>query len=195
VKRVLLLLPKGTEVFEMAAFYDVLGWASAEGSEPIQVTTVGLGPEVRCTFGLRVVPDKIIGEVAPGEYDALAVPGGFEEHGYYEEAYSEAVLDLIRQFRDRPVCSICVGALPVAASGILDGRSATTYHLGGSVRRRQLAELGVEVLDQQVVQDGLVTTSTSPATAVDVALGLVAQLTSQENADHVRHLMGFGPRL
>ena len=40
MKRVLLLIPKGAEVFELAAFYDILGWASAEGSEPIEVVTV-----------------------------------------------------------------------------------------------------------------------------------------------------------
>lgn len=194
MKKVVLLIPKGTEVFEMAAFFDVFGWASTEGSEPIEVTTVGVQSEVRCTFGLRVLPDALIGDVSPEDFDALAVPGGFEEHGYYSEAYSEPVLEFIRGFEDKPAASICVGALPLAASGILEGRSATTYCLGGSIRRQQLADMGIEVLDQAIVHDGKVTTSTSPATAVDVALSLVAELTDQANADHIRHLMGFAPR-
>ena len=179
----------------MAAFFDVMGWASVEGNEAVEVTTVGLQPEVRCSFGLRVRPDRLIDEVKPERFDALALPGGFEEHGYYEDAYSEPVLCLIRRFENRPIASICVGALPLARSGVLKGRSATTYHLGGSVRRQQLAGMGIRVLDQAIVQDGNITTSTGPATAILVALELLARLTSPENADHVRHMMGFEPEL
>ena len=83
-KRVLLLIPRGAEVLETAAFFDVIGWANTYGSVPIEVTTVGLEREVRCTFGLRVLPDRQLNEVEPAEFDALALPGGFEEHGFYE---------------------------------------------------------------------------------------------------------------
>ena len=194
MKRVLLLIPKGAEVFETAAFFDVLGWASAEGSEPIEVVTAGLDPEITCTFGLRVLPDVLIGDIRVEDFDALALPGGFEEHGFYEHAFSEAVGDLIRAFEAgaKPIASICVGALPIAHSGVLKRRCATTYHLMDGKRRRQLADYDVEVLDRQIVRDGNIITSTSPATAVDVALTLLEELTSRTNADKIRGLMGFG---
>jgi len=193
MKRVLLLIPKGAEIFEVAAFFDVLGWAGKMGSAPIEVVTVGVVPEVRCTFGLRIVPDRLIGDVNVDEFDALAVPGGFEEYGFYEQAFSDEVSELIRSFnhREKPIASICVGALPVAKSGILSGRRATTYHLMGGRRRVQLADFDVEVLDESIVRDRNIITSTSPATAVDVALELVATLTDRANADKIRHLMGF----
>lgn len=194
MKRVLLLIPKGAEVFETAAFFDVLGWASAEGSEPIEVVTAGLESEVTCTFGLRVLPDALIEDIRVEDFDALALPGGFEEHGFYEHAFSEAVGDLIRAFESeaKPIASICVGALPIAHSGVLKRRCATTYHLMGGERRRQLADYDVDVLDQQIVRDGNIITSTSPATAVDVALTLLAELTSSDNAEKIRGFMGFG---
>jgi len=193
LKRVLLLIPKGAEVFETAAFFDVLGWASAEGSEPIEVVTAGLESEVTCTFGLRVLPDILIENIQVDDFDALALPGGFEEHGFYDHAFSEAVGDLIRAFDadKKTIASICVGALPIAHSGVLKRRCATTYHLGGSERRRQLADYDVEVLDRQVVRDGNIITSTSPATAVDVALALLEELTDSANAKKIRGLMGF----
>ncbi len=193
MKRVLLLIPHGAEVFETAAFIDVLGWASVEGCEPIEVVTAGLQPEVTCTFGVRLLPDALIGELRLDEFDALALPGGFEEFGFYEEAFSATVGEVIRDFdrRSRPIASICVGALPIAHSGALTGRCATTYHLGDGRRRRQLAAYDVDVLDQPVVRDGNILTSTSPATAVEVALALVEILTNRANADHVRGLMGF----
>ena len=120
-------------------------------------------------------------------------PGGFEAHGFFEEAYSEVVLQTLRDFdgSDKPVASICVGALPLGKSGILKGKRATTYHLMGGKRRQQLAEFGAEVVDAPIVVDGNKITSTSPATAIDVALALVAELTTRENALKIRQLMGF----
>ena len=104
----------------------------------------------------------------PEEFDALAIPGGFGDFGFYDEAYSEEVSKLIRSFEHagKPIASICVGALPIAKSGILAGRKATTYHLREGVRRKQLAEFNVNVVDAQIVRDGNIITSTSPATAV-----------------------------
>ncbi len=196
MKRVLLLIPKGAEVLETAVFFDVLGWASIEGTEPIEVVTVGLQREVRCTFGLRIVPDRLLADVGADDFDALAVPGGFEEFGFYEEAYADDVGSLIRAFaaQAKPIASICVGALPLGKSGVLEGKFATTYALSGDQRRRQLAAFGVDVEDTRVVRDGNVITSTCPATAPDVALLLLEILTDAANADHIRALMGYPPR-
>src|SRR5512138_3391539 len=141
MKQVLLLLCKGVEVYEAAAFYDVLGWSGEYGTEAVKVVTVGLQAEVRGTFGIKIIPDKLLSDVKVDEFVALAVPGGFEVYGYYEEAYSESVANLIRHFEEqgKPVASICVGALPLANSGILKGRRATTYHhLQDDIRRKQL---------------------------------------------------------
>ena len=193
MKKVVLLLCKGVEVYEAAAFYDVLGWSGDCGSEAVEVVTVGLQREVRGTFGIRMIPDVLLPAVQVEAFDALAVPGGFEAHGFYEEAYSDAVAGLIRRFDQlgKPIASICVGALALAHSGILQGRPATTYHLGGGARRKQLAGFGACLVDAPIVRDGNVITSTSPATAMDVAFELLARITSVANAAHVRHEMGF----
>lgn len=193
MKKVSLLLCKGFELYEAAAFYDVLGWSGAYGSETVEVVTVGLHTEVQGTFGITILPNKLLSEIRAEEFDALAIPGGFEAYGYYEEAHSEAVAVLIRQFDSskKHIASICVGALPVANSGILTGRRATTYHLREGLRRKQLAGFGVNVVDQPVVHDGQVTTSTSPATAMEVAFRLLAKLTGEENANQIRYAMGF----
>lgn len=193
MSRVLLLLCRGVEVYEAAAFHDVLGWSGAEGGEQVSVVTVGLQPEVRGTFGARMIPDRLLPSVTAADFEALAVPGGFEDYGYYEESYSRPVAELIRDFdrSSKPIASICVGALPLASSGILAGRRATTYHLGGGLRRRQLADFGAEVVDAPMVRDGNVISSSSPATAVDVAFDLLATLTGRLNAEHVRRQMGF----
>jgi len=193
MKRVLLLLSDGFEAFEAAAFTDVLGFASAYGDEDIEIVTVGLHPQLHCTFGFTVVPDMQLAELELDSFDALAIPGGFKNAGFYNDAYSESFLDVIREFsrNDKPIGAICTGGLPLARSGVLTGRHATTYHLLDGVRRKEMAEMGVTVVDESVVQDANVVTSTSPATAADVAFTLLGLLTSTENVARTRHVMGF----
>ena len=193
MKRVLLLLCEGVEIYEAASFYDVLGWSGTYGSEKVEVETVGLQKEVQGAFGIKLIPDALLSEVKADDFDALAFPGGFETYGFYEQAYCEPVVNLIRRFDElkKPIASICVGALPLANSGILKGRSATTYHLREGLRRKQLAGFGVNVVDRPIVYDENVITSTSPATAMEVAFGLLAKLIGDENADRIRHMMGF----
>ena len=98
MKQVLLLLCKGVEIYEAAAFYDVLGWSGTDGTETVKVVTVGLQAEVQGTFGIKILPEALLPDVRAEDFDALAVPGGFETYGYYEEAYSEPVANLIRRF-------------------------------------------------------------------------------------------------
>lgn len=194
MKRVAVLLCEGVELLEAAAFCDVLGWAGTYGRQRISLTTVGLTRRVRGAFGVHLHAAARLAEVDAGDFDALAVPGGFETWGFYRQAYAAPVLAFIRAFhaQKKPIASICVGALPLARSGILHGRTATTYHLGrGAPRRKQLAAMGVDVLDQPVVRDGHIITSTSPATATEVAFLLLERLTDKKQARHIRHLMGF----
>jgi 4-methyl-5(b-hydroxyethyl)-thiazole monophosphate biosynthesis len=192
-KRVLLLLADGVEMLEAAAFADVLGWADVHGSERIEMVCAGLRPRLRCTFGPDLVPDVLLDQVVLADFDALAIPGGFEAAGFYTDAYAEPFLDVIRAFDSaaKPIAAICVGALPVAKSGVLRGRRATTYKLLGGKRRKQLAELGAEVVDASIIRDGNVITSTGPSTSVPVALALLEILTSRENAAQIREVMGF----
>ena len=78
VKKVLLLLCNGVEIYEAGAFYDVMGWSGAYSTEKVEVVTVGLQNPVRGTFGIKIIPDCLLAEVEADDFDALAVPGGFE---------------------------------------------------------------------------------------------------------------------
>src|ERR1700733_11852752 len=112
----LLLLCQGAELLEAAAFYDVLGWSGANTPHAVKVTTVAPRSPLHCTFGLSLIPDLLIEHVNPDNFDALAIPGGFEAFGFYTDAYSQPVAQLIQAFarQNKPIASICVGALPIA---------------------------------------------------------------------------------
>lgn len=193
MKKVLILLANGFELYEAASFIDVLGWATAFGSEPVEIVTAGFNERLQCTFGFDVIPDSLINQLDLNSFNALAIPGGFERAGFYQDAYAPEFMEVIRQFEDsgKPISSICVGALPVAKSGVLEGRDATTYHLHDGIRRKELGSFGANVLDSHLVRDKNITTSSSPATAIEVAFDLLEKITSKENADHILKLMGF----
>ena len=193
MKKVLILLADGFELYEASALIDVLGWANLFGSEPVEVETAGLKERLRCTFGFDVIPDSALSHVDLMSFDALAIPGGFERAGFYRDAYSPDFMEVIRKFEEagKPISAICVAALPVAKSGVLKGRNATTYHLLEGIRKKELGSFGANVLDDHIVRDKNITTSSSPSTAIKVAFDLLERITSKENADHVSMLMGF----
>ncbi len=192
MKKILLFLADGFEFFEASVFIDVMGWNLAEGDGTTQLFTCGLRKEINSSFNQKLIVDYVLDEINLNDFDALAVPGGFEIYGFYNDAYNEQFLTAIRDFNaaGKMVASICVGALPVAKSGILAGKNGTTYN--SKVRREALINFGVNVLHQPVVVDGNIITSWNPSTAMDVAFLLLEHLTNKENTDNVRQLMGFG---
>ena len=191
MKKVLLLLASGFETFEASVFIDVIGWNMVEGDGSTQLFTCGLSKEIKSSFDQRFTVDFVADEVDISSFDALAIPGGFELYGFYNDAYDDRFLNIIRAFKanNKMIASICVGALPVGKSGILKDKNGTTYN--NTVRREALCEFGVHVLNQPIVVDDNVITSWNPSTAVDVALLLLEHLTTKDNAIHIRKIMGF----
>lgn len=190
-KRVLLLLADGFEPLEAAGFTDVFGWAAIDGSEPVELVTAGFRSPLRATFGFSVIPQALIAELDLAAFDALAIPGGFEGAGFYDEALSEPFLDVIRAFdaRSRPIASVCVASLSLGAAGVVSGRRSTTYHQPGGKRKAQLESYGAAFVDEAVVEDGGLISSTGPGTAIEVALRLLGAMTGTGNAAHIRQLM------
>ena len=191
MKKVLLLLADGFETFEASVFIDVIGWNLVEGDCTTELFTCGLKKEIKSSFNQRFIVDYLINEIDVNSFDALAIPGGFEVYGFYKDAYDKNFLDLIRAFKanTKIIASICVGALPLAKSGVLKGKKGTTYD--SVIRREALQGFGVNVINQPIVMDNNMITSWNPSTAIDVALLLLEHLTSKNNADKIRQLMGF----
>jgi 4-methyl-5(b-hydroxyethyl)-thiazole monophosphate biosynthesis len=194
MKRICLLLADGFEMSEASVFTDVFGWNLFEGDGQTELVTVGMNEKLTCTWNFTVIPEMQLKDLHVDDFDALAIPGGFEEADFYKDAFHPDFLAVIQDFhrQGKPIASICVGALPLGKSGILKGKEATTYNLNKGLRQKQLAVFGAKVIpDQRIVQDGNIITSYNPSTAFDVALLLLEVLTGKENASHVKKLMGF----
>lgn len=193
MKKVLLLLAKGFEIYEASAFTDVIGWNLVDGDGTTELISCGITKEITSTFNQKFIADITADQVNADEFDALAIPGGFSEYGFYEEAYDERFLKIIRDFnaKGKIIASICVGALPLGKSGILEGKKATTYNMKNGIRQKTLSEFGVQVINEPIVIDQNIITSWNPSTAIDVSLKLLELLTSAEKSQYIRNLMGY----
>ena len=191
--KLLVFVAKGFETIEFSAFIDVMGWAKTDFSCKIDVVTCGFNEKVIGSFNVTFLVDKIIDEIIVEEYDALAIPGGFEEFGFYEEAYNEKLLNLIRQFNTQKkwIATVCVGALPVGKSGVLVGRNATTYNLRGAHKQKVLRDFGATIVNEPIVIDDNIITSYGPQTSYSVAFFLLEKLTSHQEMVMVKEVMGF----
>ena len=190
-QKILLLLANGFEILEASAFIDVMGWNLEEGDNSTKLYSCGLRKEINSSFNQKFTVNCLVNEVDVDSFDALVVPGGFKNYGYYEDAYSIEFLNLICDFKSKNkiITSVCVGALPLAKSGILKNKNATTYNQ--AEYRQTLKNNGVIVSNEEIVIDDNLITSNGPSTAIEVAFILLERLTSIENTSQVRKLMCF----
>ena len=191
--KILVFCAKGFETMEFSAFIDVMGWARNDYGYPVETETCGFNKIVNSTFNIPITVDHLLEDISVDDYDALAIPGGFEEFGFYDEAYNPKFLQLVRNFnlQKKPIATICVGALPLGKSGILNNRNATTYHLKNAYRQKQLAEFGANVLNERIVIDDNIITSYCPETAPHVAFELLKKLCGEEKMLTVQKAMGY----
>jgi protein deglycase len=192
MKKVLLLLAEGFELYEASVFIDVIGWNLTAGNGQTELFTCGIKKEVKTTFNQRIIVDYVADEINVDAFDALAIPGGFEEYNFYSDAYADKFSEIIKLFyqKKKTIASICTGAFPVAKAGILDGKKGTTYNQN-PLRQETLKNMGVNVVNEPVVLDDNIITSWNPSTAINVAFLLLEKLTDKENANLVKRKMGF----
>ena len=106
------------------------------------------------TFGV----DRLVQEAAVDDYDALRLPGGTvnPDKLRMEPDAVAFVRDFVQS--GKPVASICHGPWNFVEAGVARGRRLTSFP---SIRT-DLRNAGAEVVDEEVVTDGNITTSRSP---------------------------------
>ncbi|KAI8466257.1 MAG: class I glutamine amidotransferase-like protein [Monoraphidium minutum] len=176
-KRVLVPIGNGTEEMEAVITIDVLRRAGAE----VVVASVEDSLEVKCSRGVKLVADTLIGDAAGGGgYDLIALPGGMP--GAERLRDSGPLNELVRAqlAGGRATAAICATpAVFLEAKGLLEGRCATAHPAFSGQLTNQSAAA------QRVVVDGVLTTSRGPGTAFEFALELVRQLYSDDKAREV----------
>lgn len=103
----------------------------------------------------------------------LVIIGG---DGAIPAAVDQQFVDDIKQLADRAnrVCSVCSGALILAATGLLDGRRAVTHWEDCDKLASDYPAVNVEV-DPIFVKDGHIWTSAGITAGIDMALAIIEE--------------------
>ncbi len=189
-----ILIFDDVEELDFVGPWEVLSaWASQHPDDDVQVSTVRWGGDadqpVRCAKRLRVLADH--GAADLGEPDVLLVPGGKGTRALMSDA---PLLDMLRAAHARGglVTSVCTGSLLLAAAGLLDDQPATTHW--GSLDRLAEAGKNIEVRpDDRFVETGRIITAAGVSAGIDMALQIVARLSSVERAREVRRYIQYDP--
>jgi 4-methyl-5(b-hydroxyethyl)-thiazole monophosphate biosynthesis len=191
--RILLFLIQGFEDLEAVATLDVFGWTQYREHLPrVSVTTAGFHRVVKGRFGISITPDLLYPEINHQDYQAIVLPGGFHSHGF-NEAYDEKIYNLATKIHKNGgyIATMCVGILPIAASGLLKGREATTYPYSrhhDNIGR--LREAGTKVVnDRHVVIDDRIISCDGPGSSLEVVFLLMECLLGHEVTKEVRRYM------
>ncbi len=147
------------------------------------------GAPFECSSGVKIEPHFSAAD-APLAPDTLIVAGG---PGARRAANEWLLLTWIMKTapRARRVASVCTGAFPLAATGLLDGRRVTTHWAAAA----QLAYRypAVEVDPEPIfLRDGPIWTSAGVTAGMDLALAMVEEDLDREAALTIaRHLVLF----
>jgi len=169
---------------------EVFGMLAMGSNGEWQVVTVSQdGAPVRSYLGTTIAADHSFGDCP--QLDVLLVPGGL---GTRTEVDNEAIVGFVRQQGAAAgwVTSVCTGAFLLHRAGFLDGKRATT-HWGAVELLRQEGNVTV-VDDERWVRDGNVITAAGVSAGIDMALYLVAELTSGDTAKRVQQMMEYYPK-
>lgn len=191
-KNVLMLLAEGFELMETSCFTDILAWASFQENVDIKLTSSSTSGTVKSAFGdFTLTTDSTIDQLNLDNFDALAIPGGMEWAGFFENSLSDQFIEVVKHFilQNKPIAAVCVASTCIAKSGEFAGREATIYHSQTGKHKAKLEGVGVKFIDKPVVESGNVITSTGPGTAIEVALALLAKLTDARTVQSTRKMM------
>ena len=189
-KRILLFLARGFEDYEAVSVLSVCGWTEYRPHiDKVHVVVAGLHEIVRGRFGLSIPVDLQLEKVNPEDFDALVVPGGFHDHGY-DEAYCLPLRELAKVMHSRGamIATMCVGVLPIAEAGLLEGCRATTYAFSRSHDNfGRLQELGCEAVHEPVVVSNRIISCSGPAYSMNVIDLLLEDLVGHDAVREIAH--------
>jgi transcriptional regulator GlxA family with amidase domain len=137
--------------------------------------------ESSCGLSVNTVP------VGASRFDTFVIVGG---RGAIEASQDRATTQLVRRAAKhaRRVASVCTGAFLLAATGMLDGRRATTHWEDAPGLKQAFPRVLVES-DQIYLRDGQVWTSGGETSGIDLALAMIEEDLGLKMAQRVAQVL------
>jgi len=133
---------------------------------------------VTTSAGVRILPDITFDSLEGRSIDTLVVPGAVSVDAQRQVT---ALVDPVTAewvgraaSHTRRVASVCVGAHILAASGLLDGKRATTHWSTARQLASEYPKVEVDA-DPIFIRDGKIWTVAGISSCLDLALALVAE--------------------
>ncbi|MGN9783727.1 GlxA family transcriptional regulator [Nonomuraea sp. ZG12] len=173
-RRVIVVGYDAAQLLDIACVTSALESANWHGAAPcyeVRLATPGGHPIV--TDSALTLQAQLTLERVTGAIDTLIVSGGI---GCENAAANPSIVGHVRRLarQSRRVASVCTGAYVLAATGLLDGRRATTHWQWA----QRLATLHPEVkvdADPIFIRDGDYATSAGVTAALDLTLAFVEE--------------------
>jgi protease I len=138
-------------------------------------------------WGITITADKKLEDVNPDDYDALVLPGGVLNPDKLRQ-HKDAVA-FVSAFLDegKPVAAICHGPQTLIETGMISGRTMTSY----PSLKTDLKNAGVNWVDEEVVADKGLVTSRTPADLPAFNKKMIEEiLEGQHEVPEVHHSPG-----
>lgn len=173
--KAVILLAEGFEEVEAITVADVLRRLDIE-CDLCSITA----RDVKGAHRIVVRADFLFDEVDFKDYQTIILPGGMP--GARNLKSDKRVIALIQKFdaAKKLVTAICAAPIVLKEAGITAGKTLTSF----PGFREEFADS--RYVEDRVIQDGNLITSRGPATAMDFAFRIAANMTDRNRVDMVR---------
>jgi transcriptional regulator GlxA family with amidase domain len=137
------------------------------GTKPVHTSVCGIVLPMHDTVSACAEADVVFFASGPGTREIIKDPAYLAQFN----------LDPGRQI----ICSMCSGALVLAALGLLEGITATTY----PTAVEQLQSFGVEVVEKPLVIHGNIATAAGCLAAINLVSWIIDKLLGQKIREEV----------
>lgn len=164
----------GVQSLDLVGPFEVFSMANNFAGKPLYEPVLASpeGGDIRSNSGLVMAGSTALADLGD-DVDTVLVGGGWES-GLRAIGEDERILDWLREQAKtgRRVGSVCSGALVLAATGLLNGRRATTHWGACEAMREHFPEVRLEP-DAIFVADPPFYTSAGVTAGIDLCLALV----------------------
>ena len=153
------------------------------GDHPFRLYTISdKTAPITAGGGMKIVPDYTFAN-APAP-KAIVIPAQSEP--------SKAMLDWIRQSTKNTdvTMSVCTGAFVLARTGLLDGKSATTFHAAFNTFAMQFPKIELK-RGARFVENGNLATAGGLSSGIDLALRVVERYYGRDVAQKTAYNMEY----